>query len=247
MSQYPSIGVETAKELFLALPGEPPETLQAELQGTPPVGTACQVSDYQDLLRQWETLRDSGERTRPAIEGALACQLYDLLGKAPAEALQDVGFWRWLAAVPLRQFVLWHGARKPGEPSSQAFGHAAKTHAHLVESLPYRMYLRGYIASAAALLEPSLDRLQIAQMGGNELWRSHVLRTGTGQYPLGAVAFLTEASAESVDVYREAAKHLNRVGAQVSRWSMNFQESQLFAREAIKVGREIANPKEGAE
>lgn len=238
MNQYPKISKEVAALLFAALPGDSLPAFDVQFEGSAPLGGACQVEDFAPFLRKWENLRDQTGVSRPAIEGALSCSLYDLLRTAPPKAHEDVGFWRWVAAVPLRQLVLWHGAKIAGEPSAQAFGHAAETHAHLVESVPYRMYLRGSIATDAAALDSSLKREEIAQLGGNELWRSHVLRAGTGEYPLGAAAFLIEAADKPRDVFREAAKHLNRIGAQIARWSMSYEEARILAREAMVIGEE---------
>ena len=218
MSQYPKISTEVAGLLFAALPGDSLPTVEAQFEGTAPLGGACQVQDFAPFLREWQAMRDQTGVTRPEIE---------------------VGYWRWVAAVPLRQLVLWHGAKIAGEPSAQAFGHAAETHAHLVESVPYRMYLRGSIATDAAALDSSLKREKIAQLGGNDLWRSHILRAGTGEYPLGAAAFLIEAADKPRDVFREAAKHLNRIGAQIARWSMSYEEARTLARESMIIGDEV--------
>ena len=239
MNQYPKISTEVAGLLFAALSGDSLPTVEAQFEGAAPLGGACQVQDFAPFLREWEAMRDQTGVTRPEIEGALACSLYDLLRTAPPQAREAVGYWRWVAAVPLRQLVLWHGAKIAGEPSAQAFGHAAETHAHLVESVPYRMYLRGSIATDAAALDSSLKREKIAQLGGNDLWRSHILRAGTGEYPLGAAAFLIEAADKPRDVFREAAKHLNRIGAQIARWSMSYEEARTLAREAMVIGEEV--------
>ena len=239
MNQYPKISTEVAGLLFAALPGDSLPTFDVQFEGAAPLGGACQAQDFAPFLREWEAMRNQANVTRPA----LACSLYDLLRKAPPQALEDVGYWRWVAALPLRELVLWHGAKIAGEPSAQAFGHAAETHAHLVESVPYRMYLRGSIATDAAALENSLKREGIAQLGGNDLWRSHILRAGTGEYPLGAAAFLIEAADKPRDVFREAAKHLNRSGAQIARWSMSYEEARAFAREAMVIGEEVIKEK----
>jgi hypothetical protein len=243
MNQYPNISTEVAGLLFAALPGDSLPTFDVQFEGAAPLGVACQAQDFAPFLREWEAMRNQANVTRPAIEGALSCSLYDLLRKAPPQALEDVGYWRWVAALPLRELVLWHGAKTAGEPSAQAFGHAAETHAHLVESVPYRMYLRGSIATDAAALENSLKREGIAQLGGNDLWRSHILRAGTGEYPLSAAAFLIEAADKPRDVFREAAKHLNRSGAQIARWSMSYEEARAFAREAMVIGEEVIKEK----
>lgn len=243
MNQYPKISTHVAGLVFAALPGDSLPAFEVQLEGAAPLGEACQSQDFAPFLGKWEAMRNETSNTRPAIEGALACSLYDLLRKAPPQALEDVGYWRWVAALPLRDFVLWHGAKVAGAPSAQAFGHAAETHAHLVESVPYRMYLRGSIATDAAEIESSLRREEIARLGGNDLWRSHILRAGTGEYPLGAAAFLIEASDKPRDVFREAAKHLNRIGAQIARWSMSYEEARALARESMVIGEELIREK----
>jgi hypothetical protein len=249
MSQYPSLASDVALEFYSRLPDD---LLSAELEearhlkGVGQMGSACQVGDFAAFLKRWSRLREDSGLSRPVVEGKLACSLYDLLSSAPKEALEDLGYWRWVAAVPLRHVVLWQGSKVVGQiPNRDAFGTNAISHAGAVNALPYRMYLRGALATDAQRLEPTLNREEIAESGGNSIWGTEILRRkGLGSYPLCAVAFLNEAIGKPVPLYRAAVTHLERLGAQVSRLEMSYLEAIQLTKDAFNIAeQELAQKK----
>ena len=238
MSSYPAMDREVAGRLFRALELDPtcliPEH-NVETRGSGPAGRACSVSDFQEFLDRWQKLLVADKHGREEIEGRLAVPLYDLLSAAPADAIADIAYWRWVAAVPMRQFVLWRGAKEKGLPSSSAFAQSAERHSALVESVPFRMFLRGQLATVASTMDKRVDREVLAGLGGHDTWMSHILRGGTGRFPLYAAAFLEISEGRTVPIVRSAAKHVNRIGAQVSRFAMDLDEAREAVREAYRL------------
>lgn len=238
MSAYPTLEKSVAGELFRALELDPScplpvHTVESHGSGAP--GQACREVDFEPIMVQWRELLVGDVHSREEIEGKLSVSLYDLVSGAPSAAIAEVGYWRWVAAVPMRQFVLWRGAKEKGQPSSSAFAQAAERHSVLVESVPYRMFLRGQLATAASEMDQRVDRETIARLGGHDTWMSHILRGGTGRFPLYAAAFLEISEDRTVPVVRRAARHVNRIGAQVSRFAMDLDEAREAVREAYRL------------
>jgi hypothetical protein len=236
VNAYLRISAETARELFEDLSQDPTCQLrdyQPEIRGGSQLAKGCAGSDFSQIMNRWREILSEGRSDRTEIEAMLSTDMYDLVSGAPADALADVGYWRWIAADPMRDFVLWRGAKKKGLPSSAAFAQAAMRHSALVESVPYRMYLQGRIATEASLMDSRIDRESMVISGGHDTWMSHILRGKSGRFPLYVAAFLEGCQDQPIEVIREAAKHVNRVGAQVSRASMNLDEARVAVRDAF--------------
>jgi hypothetical protein len=152
------------------------------------------------------------------VEGALALDFYYALRSIGPEALNDLGFWRYVAIIHLRDFVIWRDGSKNTRASAGGFG-ARKSTSSFQDCVPYRMFRRGQISALAKI--KSMSPKQVASIEGTDLWRSHVLRIKLGNSPTAAAVFLMiseeyrNGDVGLTDLVREAAKLVQRINTNV--------------------------------
>ncbi len=144
---------------------------------------------------------------KDTFEGRASAALHDGLHQLPILALDDPGFWRFLAFQYFWPLVVWRE-----RPTFDA-GDPAKYGKYLdgrnvTECVLTRMYLRGQLASTAGDYE-----LASLVPDATDFWRSHITRVRTGTAPALAAAFIREQARErmATDELRDYPRRLNRL------------------------------------
>ena len=89
-----------------------------------------------------------------------------------AMMLGDYEFWTWLAVFHFRELVDWRHGSEKGEAAPENFGIGTPS-----ENLLYRMWLRADMAYEEGRRKP----YELARLGDQDFWRSHVFRQGYGR------------------------------------------------------------------
>jgi hypothetical protein len=178
------------------------------------------------------------------LEGELSVQVHrDLAGLDP-EVLNDLDFWRYVACVHLRDFIIWRDGN-PDLPASRSGFGAGKSASGFQDCVPYRMFRRGQIANMAKV--PGVTPLQIAKIAGTDLWRSHVLRVRIGTAPTAAAAFLRVADGyrggalSLTKLTREAAKLVKRLRSNVLMDYLDYEDARVIIEAEFKTAVDIVS------
>lgn len=152
--------------------------------------------------------RDSKERASAPedLEGRFAGEVHRALRDLPIEALDDPGFWRYLALVDFWWFVAIREAGAIGRGNVMTYVDGGK------ECVPFRMFLR-----AQAIRDGDDYSLAGALPRSTDFWRSHILRVKTGTAPPLARGFarLQLEKAMVSDEVRPFARRMNRLWTNV--------------------------------
>ena len=142
------------------------------------------------------------------LEGLLSVKFYEDLSTLPSSVLTSPGFWRYLAAWEMFDFIEW---RDGVGCSLSSYGAASAT--PTMDCVPLRIFVRGQVGTSAAPDDP----MSIAGIAGTDVWRSHVLRVRTAREPAVARALLQawDRGDAKTDVVRDVAKRLKRLRSNV--------------------------------
>lgn len=152
---------------------------------------------------------------------SLACAVVHAnLAGVDRHVLADHDFWTWLAVDWLADIVEWRFGTE-GHPAQPAnYGIGTRT-----ENMLFRLWLRADLAKAAGP-----DPYELAKLGDQDLWRSHLLRQGyanarsvvcsllklqAGRLTLGNKPAKKLASGDEPGGVRMLAKRLRRMRANV--------------------------------
>ena len=152
------------------------------------------------------------------VEGEAATIVYSAVvgtGIEPS-ALDDPGFWRYVALAHLWNFAAWREPRAfaPVIAGSGTIAASRKLGVYVDgrkpdECVPLRMFLRVRCLGGAAHAH-----LAGAVRQGTDFWRSHILRVVAGEHPPIVRALVRRQADEATrlnrDPLREFAKQLNR-------------------------------------
>lgn len=144
--------------------------------------------------------------TPEAFEGRFSGDVHRALRDLPIEALDDPGFWRYLALAHFWWFIAAREAPAIGRGNVMTYVDGGK------ECVPFRMFLR-----AQAVRDGDDYELAGAIPKSADFWRSHVLRVRTGTAPPLARAFARiQADKRMVsDDVRPFARRINRLWSNV--------------------------------
>jgi len=160
-------------------------------------------------LELFRTSKESSDRDR--FEGQASGALHRSLKDLPTPVLDDPGFWRFLTLNLFWDLVVWRqdSAFETGDPARYRRYVDATS---ISEAVIPRMFLRAQIA-----LRNDDYHLASAVRNGTDLWRSHILRVGTGGSPAVAQALLQHQEAQplNTDDLRQLARRLNRVSTNI--------------------------------
>jgi hypothetical protein len=163
------------------------------------------------------------------LEGKLSVVLLEALKAVPISALDDPGFWAYLATGCLWPFVR---LREPPESRAPERYLVYIDGRSSTECVPLRMFLRAR----------ALDRIGKAEMAGGipgavDFWRSHVIRVRTGSHPVMVGALVEQQSQNRLTTgpVRIYAKRINR------RWSNQV----LYLLNEVECARVAQSEREG--
>jgi hypothetical protein len=156
---------------------------------------------------------------KDGLEGLLSVKFYEDLSTLPSSVLTSPGFWRYLAAWEMFDFIEW---RDGVGCSLKSYGAASTT--PTMDCVPLRIFVRGQISTSAAPDDP----MSIAGIAGTDVWRSHVLRVRTAREPAVAKALLQawERGDAKTDVVRDVAKRLQRLRSNVVFELLNHAQAE---------------------
>ena len=167
--------------------------------------------EIEDLLRGPSSVGSDRDR----IEGRAAVILYAAIedSGSDVQALDDPGFWRYVALAHLWNLVAWREpAFRPSsseEPVSSTRVSKYVDGKNFFNCVPSRMYLR-----VKCLGGLEFGDLASAVRKGTDFWRSHILRVRAGEYPPIVRAMVRRQAGVDTrldtDPLREFAKQLNR-------------------------------------
>lgn len=150
-----------------------------------------------------------------------ACAIvHSCLADVDRSALADHDFWTWLAVDHLSDIVEWRFGTtgRPAQPANYGIGTRA-------ENMLFRLWLRADLGRAAGT-----DPYELAKLGDQDLWRSHLLRQGyanargvvlallklqAGRLVCGSKAAKKLAGGDEPNGVRMLAKRLRRMRANV--------------------------------
>ncbi|WP_419842265.1 hypothetical protein [Candidatus Poriferisodalis sp.] len=152
------------------------------------------------------------------LEGKATVHVFDAVeaSQAAPSALDDPGFWRYLALAHLWNFAAWRERRAfTAVPDDSGTLTVPKNLGDYVDGkrqavcVPLRMFLR-----VRCLGGTSHAGLASAVRQGTDFWRSHILRVVAGEHPTIVRAMVRRQADESTRLntgsVREFAKELNR-------------------------------------
>lgn len=156
---------------------------------------------------QFESRKAKDPASSPEdFEGRYAGEVHEALREVPVEALDDPGFWRYLALVHFWWFVSAREAPAIGRGNAMTYVDGGK------ECVPFRMFLR-----AQAVGDDGDYSLAGALPKSADFWRSHILRVKTGTAPPLARSFARlqlDKHMVSDDV-RPFARRINRLWSNI--------------------------------
>lgn len=146
--------------------------------------------------------------SKDKIEGEISTVLFSHLRELPTQVLSDPGLWRYLGAWHLFDFVEWRDGDKC---KLESFG--AGSVRPTWDCAPLRMFVRAKICA-----EGAVDNWEdLCAVPGTDLWRSHILRVKTGNFPLLSCCLVQswrEGEVNTASV-REVAKGLKRMRSNI--------------------------------
>jgi hypothetical protein len=173
------------------------------------VGSGQQVA-LKRLEGALSTMRQAFEARSPksaqsspeAFEGRFSGEVHRALRDVPIEALDDPGFWRYLALVHFWWFISVREAPAIRRGNAMTYVDGG------TECVPFRMFLR-----AQAVREEDDYELAGALPNATDFWRSHVLRVKTGTAPALARSFARLQIDKRMvsDDLRPFARRINRL------------------------------------
>ncbi len=208
--RYPTHNMGRAAEIVrLLINGEAPSVdSDAHWRG------AGESIDFAELDLVVETLhaklREHGEDPaltddKEPFEGEVAVAIFAFLNVLPIAALDDPGFWRYLAVSRFWWFIRWRESVSIMNGNVATYTDGRRN----TEHIPLRMYLR-----VKAVAECGDKSLAASLKQCTDFWRSHVIRVRTCTAPPLASEFVKlQLGPErmSTGPLREYARSLNRL------------------------------------
>lgn len=180
------------------------EVVEQEIRDSGELPDLARLGD--EIERERQQFLETGSEDRDRVEGRVAGIVHATLSVLPTPILDDPGFWSFLSLAHCWPFVVWRqeDAFHSGDPA-KFMRYVDGTNA--TECVLLRTYLRGQISHTeyGYGLASALPR-------ATDLWRSHVIRVGTGAAPVVAQAFVRDQVRERMrtDDVRAFARGLNR-------------------------------------
>lgn len=212
--RYPTITPGRTSELaveFLESGHRDPsaEIVEQEVREPGEIPDLVALSDRIEDERQ--QFLQTGSEDRDRVEGRIAGLLHSTLSNLPTPVLDDPGFWSFLSLAHCWTFVVWRQeeAFHSGDPSKY-LRYVDGTNA--TECVMLRTYLRGQIAYT-----PDGYPLASALPRATDLWRSHIIRVGTGAAPTVAQTFVSDQERDRMPTndVRAFARKLNRASTNI--------------------------------
>jgi hypothetical protein len=180
-----------------------------------------------------ELLEDFDYQADPdRIEGKLAPMLHEGLRECGMEdeALDDAGFWRYLALANFWWFLVWRHHTCQPRVDRQAFKEGGNYLRYLEHkkhevSVLARMYIRAELA-----LDDGSFELSWKGKTGTDVWQSHLIPVGTGFSPVLARALLRRQVRDykETDTLREIAKLIKRSNTNLVHIDSNDDMADAF-------------------
>jgi len=235
MSRYPTLGRGVAVSLAAALLEGAPPTVEdkSEWRGTGPDIDLRPLDVAIDGPR--EALKAAKRKPDAEVfEGRLAAAIHPSLATMPPEALEDEGFWRYLALSRFWWFISWREAAPLGRGNVSVYVDARQP----AESIPLRLFVRAQAVEHAGGYERGFLLSKSA-----DFWRSHVLRVKTGTCPALTKALVDFQKQRQLPAgeLRELAKLLNRTWSNIVLHTYSYEEltellSELHGEMAERAG-----------
>lgn len=218
MSRYPTLGRSLAVSLAEALlrGDKPTVDDKAEWRGRGDDVNLTHLDRAIQLPRQDLTTA----KRKPDVEvfeGRLTAAIHPVLATMPAEALEDEGFWRYLALSRFWWFIEWREAAplERGNVATYVDGRQP------AESIPLRLFIRGQ-----AVDDDGEYGRGFALSKSADFWRSHVLRVRTGTCPVLTRALVDFQRSRRLPAgeMRELAKLINRAWSNLVLHTYSYEE-----------------------
>lgn len=224
MSRYPVLYQDDARH-FLAARDAGEQVFVGDLRRWAGSGEeiTAPVTKLRDALAKLRKRYPAKLRSRDPEGGRFeseACEVvHKTLGELDRRALADHDFWTYLA-VDLADIVEWRFGSNGKATQLRNYGIGARS-----ENLLFRLWLRADLGRV-----PGSDPYDLARLGDQDLWRSHVLRQSftnarsvarsllklqAGKLVVGAKAAKRLIGGEDPAGVRMLAKRLKRVRANV--------------------------------
>lgn len=227
--QYPTIPVGPCRGLIedRTNGADPDVGAVVEIRGSGDPFSMARVGDASDAVADLRT--DRGAKRRDSIEGAAAIVLYEAVENLPAIALNDPGFWRYLALgyTGFWDFAAWRHQEQLGSKGFRKYVDAQRPR----ECVVTRMYLRVRALHGDGDADREYRELAAAvETDAVDFWRSHILRVRTGRAPAVARAFarMQRDHALPTKSVREFSKIVNRIHANVVTAIYDDEEADSF-------------------
>lgn len=148
--------------------------------------------------------RFEGRIAGPVHSAIMACDI-------PQEALDDPGFWRYLALTRFWWFVIWREKRAFNSRNSSRYIRYVNAKNPTVTVL-IRTFNRGRLS----LVDGSYDLAYAAPMA-TDLWQSHILPVNTSYSPKVTRAFVDRHARDRLmtNTLRSVAKSINRTNTNI--------------------------------
>lgn len=205
MSRYPTLSRSDAIEVAMSLLVGTPSTIEDKVVWRGEGDDVDLLLLDHVLTTQRQDFERSAKRDPEVIEGRLAAAVYPMLACLAPTALDDEGFWRYLAVSRFWWFIEWReaGPLSRGNVATYVDGRRP------TESIPVRLFMRAHSArdDSSDDISPAWALARSA-----DFWRSHILRVRAVTSPSlvrAFVAFQEEHQLGSTEV-RAIAKLINR-------------------------------------
>jgi hypothetical protein len=226
--RYPTIPLSKTDELAVQLAAGERPAIGSAVSWT---GAGAEV-DLGPLDQAVEAMRQryvdflgSGEGGQPEeFEGIAAGELHKALRDLPVEALDDPGFWRFVALDKLWWFIEDREEGPIGRGNHMTYVDGLRP----AECVPMRMFLR-----AQAVGDGDDYGLASSMKRAADFWRSHVIRVRTAGAPPLARGFARLQSTERMptDEVRRFARRVNRLWTNVVLDRLDDAEADELMRE----------------
>ena len=227
--QYPTIPVGACGGLIedRTSGNEPDIGAVVEISGSGDSVAMARIADASAVVANLR--EDRGVTKRDSIEGRAAIVLYEAVEKMPAIALNDPGFWRYLALgyTGFWDFAAWRHQEQLGAKGFRKYVDAQSPR----ECVVTRMYLRVRALHGDGDAEREYRELAAAvETDAVDFWRSHIVRVRTGKSSAVARAFarMQRDHALPTKKVREFAKVVNRIHANVVTAIYDEEEADAF-------------------
>lgn len=227
--QYPTIPVGACHGLIedRTNGADPDVGAVVEISGSGAPFSMARIGDASDAVA--DLRKDRGVTKRDAIEGAAAIVLYEAVEHLPAIALNDPGFWRYLALgyTGFWDFAAWRHQEQLGAKGFRKYVDAQRPR----ECVVTRMYLRVRALHGDGDADREYRELAAAvETDAVDFWRSHIVRVRTGRSPAVARAFARMQRDHDLPTkkVREFSKIVNRIHANVVTAIYDDEEADSF-------------------